>query len=83
MKTITIWLALGDHNSKYFHKLANFKKIQNTLCELKDQNDNSVKRFKGLVDLGVNHFQDIFKELERAKIGEVLKVVSHFPRMIE
>jgi hypothetical protein len=33
--------------------------------------------------LGVKHFSYIFKEPERANIGEILKVISYFPRMLE
>jgi hypothetical protein len=33
--------------------------------------------------LGVKHFPYIFKEPERENIGEILKVVSYFPKMVE
>jgi hypothetical protein len=36
-----------------------------------------------LVDLGVKHLSEIFKELGRDNIGEIWKVVSYFSRMVE
>jgi hypothetical protein len=32
--------------------------------------------------LGVNHFEGLFKEPKRMNLDKTLKVISHFPRMI-
>jgi hypothetical protein len=76
-------LALGDQNTHYFHKFSNFRKSKKTIWELKDHDGNSVKGFKGPIKLGVQHFQHIYKEPVKENIGEIMKVVSYFPRMIE
>jgi len=49
--------------------------------ELTNNNGNKVRGFKDLVDLRVEHFKDIYKELGRATIGETVRVISYFPRM--
>jgi hypothetical protein len=33
--------------------------------------------------LELNHFSNIYKESERENLGEILKVIQYFPRMVE
>lgn len=39
--------------------------------------------FQGLTKLGIKHFSNIFKDLVKSNLGETLKVIPSFPRMVE
>jgi hypothetical protein len=50
---------------------------------LNDINGNKVHGFSKLASPGVGHFKEIFREPDEVKIGEILKLISFFPRLIE
>ena len=41
---------------------------------------NTMKGFHDLVDTGVRHFGSLLKVLEHENMGDILKVISAFPR---
>jgi hypothetical protein len=73
---------LGDNNTKFFHSFSNHRRNINTIWELQDHGGTKVRGFKGLAELGVKHFEGIYKEPKRENLAEILKVISYFPRMI-
>eukprot|EP01018_Ginkgo_biloba_P018081 Gb_04379 [translate_table: standard] len=78
IKSRAIWLQQGDQNTKYFHNYARFRENQNTIWELTGRGGI----IKDLAALGVQHFSGIFKEPDRANLGEIIKVVTYFLRMV-
>ena len=62
LKSRVTWAALGDANTKFFHSLASACKNQNAIWALKDDKGNLVEDEKGLKDLGVKYFSNIFKD---------------------
>jgi len=38
--------------------------------------------FEGLAEFGVNHFQNIYKDLGSMNIGEILKLTTYFPSFV-
>jgi hypothetical protein len=39
--------------------------------------------FLNLASLGVDHFKDLFMELQQEKVGEMLKLISLFPKLVD
>jgi len=68
-----LWIVVGDQNTKYFQKFANYWKIFNIIWELEDGQGNKKRGFSEPTSLGVEYFSGIFKELVQVKIGEILK----------
>jgi hypothetical protein len=83
LKSRTIWLNQGDQNTKFFHNYARFRESQNTNWELSNREGEKVQGFQELAELGVQYFNDIFREPERENIGEIIRVVAYFPRMVD
>eukprot|EP01018_Ginkgo_biloba_P032610 Gb_14068 [translate_table: standard] len=82
IKSMAIWLQQGDQNTKYFHNYARFRENQYTIWELTGREGNKVRGFKDLAAFAVQHFNELFKEPDRINIGEIIKVVTYFPRMV-
>jgi hypothetical protein len=70
-KRRALWLDVGDHNTKYFQKIANHMKNCNTIWELEDQHGSKKRSFLELAELGVSHFQDLFAEKEPESIADM------------
>jgi hypothetical protein len=83
MKIRALWLEVGDQNMKYFQNYENHWKNFNTLWDLVDEVGNKVKGFKNIANFGINHFGNLFMELEHEDIGFMLKVLENFPIFVE
>ena len=62
LKSRVTWAALGDANTNFFHSVAFARRNQNAIWALKDYKGNLVEDQKGLKDLGVKYFSNIFKD---------------------
>jgi hypothetical protein len=82
MKSQATWLEFGDQNTKFFQNFSNHRKRINTIWEMTNTEGNKVRGFKELADLGIQHFKGIFEEPTSANIGEILRVISLFPRLV-
>eukprot|EP01018_Ginkgo_biloba_P006122 Gb_38546 [translate_table: standard] len=65
-----LWLAKGDENTKYFHQYANFRKNVNTIWKIHRLNGMMATGFDDLAYLGVEHFDGLYKEENKATIDE-------------
>ena len=57
-------------------------KQQNTIWELKKENNETTNTFEDLAETGKKYFENIFKEDQQATIAEVLWISEFFPRSI-
>lgn len=83
LKSRALWSEVGYQNTKFFHTYARFRKNQNTIWELSDFKGNKVCGFFALTNLVVIYFKKTFKKPKHMDIGEVLKLVGIFPRLID
>jgi predicted RNA-binding protein with EMAP domain len=60
------------------HKVANHRKSVNTIWEMINEEGGQVRIFQGLAELGIRHFENALKELERVNIIEIVKIVYCF-----
>ena len=72
LKSRAIWMECGDDNTKFFQAFAKGRKQQNTIWELKRENNEIAKTFEDLADTGKNYFENIFKENHQATIAKVI-----------
>ena len=73
------WAKLGDANTKFFHAVASARKNQNAIWSLQDVDGVWISDDKGLKDLGVRHFKDIFSDDGMTNLSAQLKVLRLFP----
>jgi hypothetical protein len=73
---------LGDQNTNFFENFVNHRKRVNEIWELSNREGRKFIKFKDRVELGVYQFEEVFKELDKANIEEILKVASYFLRLV-
>ena len=72
-------MECGDDNTKYFQAFAKGKKQQNTIWELKNENNETVNTFEDLANTGRKYFESIFKKDHQTTIAEVIQISQFFP----
>ena len=82
LKSRVTWASLGDANTKRFHAVASARRNQNAIWALEDDMGNLIEDEKGLKDLGVKYFSDIFRDDHQTNIVAQLKVIRLFPSFI-
>ena len=68
----------GDDKTKFFQAFAKGRKQQNTIWELKKENNEIANTFEDLAEIGKNYFENIFKENHQATIAEVIWILQCF-----
>ena len=56
------WIAQGDEKIYVFHTYEKMRNKYNHCMSIKDERGEHVHSFKDMVEVGVNHFKNIFKE---------------------
>jgi hypothetical protein len=51
-------------NTKFFHKYVSHGRIVNTIWEISKLDGSRIKSFKEIVEVGKQHFKNLFKDLE-------------------
>ena len=72
-------MECGDDNTKFFQAFAKGRKQQNTILELKNENNETTNTFEDLAEIGKKYFENIFKEDQQATIAEVIRISQCFP----
>jgi len=58
---MALWLAIGDNNTKYFHKFANHNRVRKHIWEIKGDNDDLVNDSDSLKKEAVLHLKNFYK----------------------
>ena len=83
MKSRDTQLEMGHQNTKFFHNFANHRKRINTIWEMPINEGRKVRTFQGLAEIGVAHFEQLYRDIEKVNIVKILKVVSYFTRLVQ
>ena len=70
-------------NNKKFHKFSIYRKQNNTIWDLVDKQGNVVLGFQELLGIGVFHFSQLSKEPLHTNMGDIMKIISFFPRLVK
>ena len=65
-------MECGDDNTKIFQDFAKGRKQQNTIWEIKNENNEIINTFEDLVETGKKYFENICKEDQQTTIAEVI-----------
>jgi len=57
--------------------------MENTIWSLKDTCGRSVQYFEGMAQVGIKHFQNIFKADGGVTIDAIVHIALYFPRFVE
>jgi hypothetical protein len=80
LKSRAIWIREGDNNTNFFHKFASYRRIVNSIWEIKNQNGHLVSSIEDIAEVGKGFFSNLFKELVGSSISKIIKVIKLFPR---
>ena len=67
-----IWMECDDDNTKFFQAFTKGRRQQNTIWELKKENNKIATTFEDLAEIGKAYFENIFKENKQATIVEAI-----------
>jgi len=56
--------------------------MTNTIWELENSDGEQICSFAGLEEMGINHFESLFKAQEESSIAEIVRVAGFFPRFV-
>jgi hypothetical protein len=70
-------------STKFFHKYASHKRNINTIWEINKPDGSWVNSFKEIAEVGKQHFKSLSKDPKVANIGEIMKIIRLFPRLID
>ena len=62
LKSRAIWMECSDDNTKFFQAFAKGRRQQNTIWELKKENNGTATTFEDLAETRKAYFENIFKE---------------------
>jgi len=82
MKSRATWLKAGDENTKFFQAYAKGRRMNNTIWELENETGDQICSFEGLAEMGIKHFESLFKAQEESSIAEIVRVAGYFPRFV-
>ena len=75
-------MANGDDNTKKIQAFVKGIKQQNTIWEIRNENNEWVSTFEEMVEIGKSYFENIFRADQHATIVEVLQVMQYFHERI-
>ena len=62
LKSISLWLAKEDENTKYFHHYVNHRKNSKSIWNKENDQGVEVKCFEDIANISISYFDKIFKE---------------------
>ena len=82
-KRSTIWMAVGDNNTEYFHRFATARKLNNALWGIKNSQGKLISRDRGLKELASEHFVGIYSKPSNTNLLSQLNVIKFSPRLFK
>jgi hypothetical protein len=59
------------------------RKNSNAIWIIKNNDGYGVTKFRDVVEVGINHFQNSYKEPLRVNVAKVVKLFAYFPRFVD
>jgi len=81
LKRRSIWIYLGNENTRFFHQFSWHRQIVNTILDIQNEEGETMRAFNILATLGVKNFELLFHEPQRVNSVEVSKLCSFFPQL--
>lgn len=81
LKSKVIWLKSGDENTKFFQAYVRVGKAENTIWDMRNDANLKVSSFEGLANLGVEHFQSLYKAQVSSTLVEIIQLAQFFPSL--
>ena len=75
-------MASGDYNTKLFQSFEKGRKMQNTIWELKNSNNEMCSSSEYLARINKSHFETLFKAENQETIAKVIQISQFFPNQI-
>jgi len=79
LKSRSLWLKAGDHNSSFYHKKAQARKCRNSISEIKNE-DSTLKYFASIKKAASNHFEKMYSEVVGTNLNA--EILDDIPKLI-
>jgi hypothetical protein len=76
------WLKCGDHNTKYFHKIASSRRNHKHIWEILDEAGTLHRGQNALKSTAVNHFKPFFDQNPNANIQSSVSVANLYAHTV-
>jgi len=82
LRSIAIWLKVGDDNTRFFHNYSKGRMVKNTIWNIPLPEGGVADSFNKLSHLGSSHFRNLYKQPPGSTIADIINIVGHFPRFV-
>jgi hypothetical protein len=79
LKSRSLWLKVGDKNTKYFHNQAKYRQSKNNVANIILEDGINVTEFEDIKKAAKNHFADLYAQQEEADQSNIIPCLSTFP----
>ena len=71
-----MWYSSGDLNTKFYHALTKQRHIHNRIVGLYDANGNRITKDKGVEQVDMDYFEDIFNTTSPSDFDDFLADIT-------
>jgi len=82
LKSRAIWVKCGDQNTAFFQKFANFRRVNNTVWDIRNSDGVIVNSQAELAAAARTHFREIFSDPKQDNISAQISLLGAFPSLL-
>jgi hypothetical protein len=82
MRSRALWMAGGDRNTKFFHKIASQNRVKKHIWEIEKEDGALVKDQLGIKNEVVHYLSSFYRASSTVNIEEQCKLIDLFPLMV-
>jgi hypothetical protein len=82
LKSRMLWLAGGDKNTRFFHRVASSRRSKKHLWDIEDEDGNLHHSQKDIKTMAYNHFKSFFQVAYAPSLASQIETTSLFPKMV-
>jgi hypothetical protein len=82
LKSRMLWLAGGDKNTRFFHRVASSRRSKKHLWDIEDENDILHQSQADIKTTAFNHYKAFFQATSAPSLAAQIETTSLFPKMV-
>jgi hypothetical protein len=82
LKSRMLWLAGGDKNTRFFHRVASFRRSKFFLWEIEEEGGRVHQSTEAIKTTTFTHFKAFYQEANASNINVQIETTSLFPKMV-
>ena len=82
LKDKAIWLQKGDENTKYFHNFTNRRRLNNSIWEVKHDQESLVYDLRSIKSVVNKYLSNIYRDPKSSNICDQLNTIQALPLLL-